>query len=67
VLDQPVVRKGYPVWVRHIKGLKIRFFDKHVGHGEGVRVIGAQVIYSKNVFNGANYILWSCNSLEALI
>jgi hypothetical protein len=32
-------------------GLKIRFFDKHVGRGEGVRIMEAQVIYAKNVFN----------------
>ena len=52
--DQPLVRRGtrYGCDI----GLKIRFFVKHVGHGEGVRVIGAQVIYSKNVFNGENYI-----------
>jgi hypothetical protein len=47
--------------------LKIRFFDKHVGQGEGVRVIGAEAIYSKNVFNRCELHLWSCNnSREAL-
>ena len=37
-------------------GLKIRFFDKHLGPGKRVRVIEVQVIYSTSMVNGANYI-----------